>query len=135
RIVIAEVEQHAAEASVAEAQARESELAAQLAGDEATLAETRTNHAGRSSRASSVREEMAGLNADVERLRSFMQQSETNLGDLLQRIANARSQIASLESEAAEQQQLLDEKTHALEAARGDRSRLREVSDQIERER
>ena len=135
RIVIAEVEQQAAEASVAEAQARESELAAQLAGDEATLAETRTNHAGRASRASSVREEMAGLNADVERLRSFMQQSETNLGDLLQRIANARSQIASLESEAAEQQQLLDEKTHALEAARGDRSRLREVSDQIERER
>ncbi|HEY3056641.1 MAG TPA: chromosome segregation protein SMC [Thermoanaerobaculia bacterium] len=135
RIVIAESEQHLAGASVADAQARESELAAQLASDEATLAETRTSHAGRATRASAVREEMAGLTADIERLRSFMQQSETNLGDLIQRIENARAQIAALEAEAAEQHQLLDEKTVALEAARGDRNRLREVSDQIERER
>jgi chromosome segregation protein len=135
RIVIAQSEQHAAEGAVGEAQARESELAAQLGGDEATLAETRTNHAGRAARASAVREEMAGLTADVERLRSFMQQSQTNLGDLMQRIENARAQIASLEAEAAEQQQLLDEKTAALHAARGDRNHLREVSDQIESER
>jgi chromosome segregation protein len=135
RIVIAQSEQRAAEWSVSETQARESELAAQLASDEATLAETRTNHAGRAARASAVREEMAGLTADIERLRSFLQQSETNLGDLIQRIENARAQIASLEAEAAEQQQLLDEKTAALDAARVDRNRLREVSDQIERER
>jgi chromosome segregation protein len=135
RIVIAEVEQHAADGAVADAQARESELAAQLGSDEAALAETRANHATRSSRASAVREEMAGLIADVERLRSFMQQSETNLGDLLQRIENARTQTAALEAEAAEQQRLLDEKTHALESARADRNRLRESSDQIERDR
>ncbi|HEX9162411.1 MAG TPA: chromosome segregation protein SMC [Thermoanaerobaculia bacterium] len=135
RIVIAEAEQHTAEAAVGESQARESELAAQLGSDEAALAETRTTHTTRATRASAVREEMAGLSADVERLRSFMQQSEINLGDLMQRIENARAQIASLESEAAEQQQLLDEKTQALDAARAERNRLREVSDQIERAR
>ena len=135
RIVIAESEQRAAEGAVVEAQSRESELAAQLAGDEAALAATRTTHAERASRASAVREEMAGLSADVERLRSFMQQSETNLGDLTQRIENARTQIASLELEAAEQQQLLDEKTQMLDAARGERNRLRDVSDQVERDR
>ena len=135
RIVIAETEQHAADAAVAEAQARESELAAQLGSDEAALAETRTRHAGRTSRASAVREEMAGLTADVERLRSFMQQSETNLADLTQRIGNVGAQIASLEAEATEQQQLLDEKTASLEAARAERNRRREVSDQTERHR
>jgi chromosome segregation protein len=135
RTVIAETEQHAADTVVAEAQARESELAAQLGSDEASLAETRTRHAGRASRASAVREEMAGLTAHVERLRSFMQQSETNLTDLTQRIENAGAQIASLEAEATEQQQLLDEKTASLEAARAERNRLREVSDQTERDR
>ncbi|MDQ2766795.1 MAG: AAA family ATPase, partial [Gemmatimonadota bacterium] len=135
RIVIAESEQRAADGAVGEAQLRESELAAQLASDEAALADTRTTHAERAARASAVREEMAGLSADVERLRSFMQQSEINLGDLTQRIENARTQIASLELEAAEQQQLLDEKTQMLDAARAERNRLREVSDQVERDR
>ncbi|HSP13317.1 MAG TPA: chromosome segregation protein SMC [Thermoanaerobaculia bacterium] len=135
RIVVAETEQRAADESVAEAQGRESELAAQLGSDEAALAETRTTHAGRASRASAVREEMAHLTADVERLRSFLQQSETNLGDLIQRIEGGRAQTASLEAEAAEQQQLLDEKALALEAARDERNRVREVSDQIEHQR
>ncbi len=135
RIVIAEAEQQTAEAAVAEAQSRESDLSAKLASDETGLSETRGSHADRAARASAVREEMAGLTADVERLRSFMQQSETNLGDLMQRIENARTHIASLEAEAAEQQQLLDEKSAALEAARGERNRLREVSDQVEHDR
>ncbi len=135
RIVVAESEQHTAEGAVAEAQSREGELAAQLGTDEAALTETRTSHSGRAARASAVREEMAGLTADVERLRSFLEQSELNLGDLVQRIGNARAQIASLEAEAAEQQQLLDEKSAALDAARGERNRLREVSDQVERDR
>jgi chromosome segregation protein len=135
RIVVAETEQRAANEAVGEAQARESELAAQLGSDEAALAETRTTHAGRAQRASGVREEMAHLTADVERLRSFLQQSETNLGDLMQRIENGRGQIASLQEEAAEQQQLLDEKAVALETARAERNRVREVSDQIEHQR
>jgi chromosome segregation protein len=135
RIVASQQEQSAAGSAVSEAQARESELAAQLAADEAELAETRTSHAERASRASAVREEMAGLTADVERLRSFLQQSETNLGDLVQRIEAARAQIASLETEATEQQALLDEKSQALEAARAERNRLREVADHFELER
>jgi chromosome segregation protein len=135
RIVVAETEEESAGTAVADAQARESELAAQLGMDEAELADTRTTHMARASRASSVREEMAGLTADVERLRSFLQQSETNLGDLMQRIGNGRAQIASLEREAAEQQALLDEKTQAFDAARAERNRLREVADQFERER
>src|SRR5256885_1119857 len=115
RIVAAEGEQHAADEGVAAAQGGESELAAQLANDEAALAENRTALTAASSRASRVREEMASLTGEVERLRSFLQQSELNLGDLGQRIAVGRSQVESLETEATEQQSLLDEKTRALD--------------------
>ncbi len=135
RIIAAQGEQATAGGVVSDAQGHESELAAQLGADEAALAETRTNHAAKASRASTVREEMAGLTADVERLRSFLQQSEANLGDLVQRTESARSQIAALEAEATEQQTLLDEKTEALEAARAERNRLREAADHLEQER
>jgi chromosome segregation protein len=135
RIVVATEEQAAAEAASADSQAREAELAAQLGSDEAELAETRTHHAGRASHASHVREEMAGLSADVERLRSFLQQSETNLGDLVQRIESAGSQIAALEQDATDQQSSLDEKAQQLEAARAERNRLREIAEQLERDR
>jgi len=135
RIVLAQIEQGAAELSVTDAQAREAELAAKLGTDEAELAATRTQHAQRSSRASAVREEMAHLTADVERLRSFLAQSETNLSDLAQRIENAGVQVASLEGEATEQQELLTERTQSLEVARAERNRLREIADQLERDR
>src|SRR5215212_937170 len=135
RIVAAQIEEEAANAGLADAQARESELAAQLGTDEAELAETRTVHIDRSHRASRVREEMAGLSGEVERLRSFLQQSETNLGDLLQRIENGRTQIATFETEATEQQAALDEKTQQLESARAERNRFREIADQVERDR
>src|SRR5437868_8497037 len=135
RIVAAQAEQEAAEQGVAAAQAMESELSAQLATDEAELAENRTLLSERAARASSLREEMASLSGDVERLRSFLQQSETNLGDLVQRIDSAGAQIASLEQEASEQQALLDEKSQALDAARNERNRLREIADQLERDR
>jgi len=135
RIVAAEAEQAAADDGVAASQASESELAAQLGSDEAELAENRTALTGNSSRASHVREEMASLSGDVERLRSFMEQSETNLGDLVQRSGNAQAQIAQLESEGAEQQALLDERSQALEAARGERNRLREIAEQTENDR
>jgi chromosome segregation protein len=135
RIVAAQAEQSAADDGVAASQASESELAAQLGSDEAELAENRTALTGKSSRASHVREEMASLSGDVERLRSFMEQSETNLGDLVQRSGNAQAQIAQLESEGAEQQALLDERSQALEAARGERNRLREIAEQAENDR
>ena len=135
RIIAAEAEQATAQTAVAGAQNRESELAAQLGTDEAELAETRTAHIGKASRASAVREEMAGLNAEVERLRSFLEQSEINLSDLIQRIETGTAQIASLEAEAAEQQAVFEEKTQALEAARTERNRLRDVADQFERDR
>src|SRR5436305_6591511 len=135
RIVAAEAEQREADEGVAAAQAGESELAAQLANDEAALAENRVALTAAASRASHVREEMASLSGEVERLRSFLQQSELNLGDLTQRIAVGRSQVGSLESEATEQQALLDEKTHALEAAREQRNRLRAIAEQVEHER
>ncbi|HET7706030.1 MAG TPA: chromosome segregation protein SMC [Thermoanaerobaculia bacterium] len=135
KIIAAEAEQSAAQAAVADAQARESELAAQLGTDEAELAETRTTHAAKATRASAVREEMAGLNAEVERLRSFLEQSEVNLSDLVQRIETGRTQIASLEAEAAEQQTVFEEKSQSLESARAERNRLREVADQRERDR
>jgi chromosome segregation protein len=135
RVVSARAEQEAAEAAVVDAQNRESELAAQLGTDEAALAESRTLLTGRSSTASSVREEMAHLSADVERLRSFLQQSETNLTDLMQRIENGRGQIGTLDTEGADQQALLDEKYQQLELARAERNRVRDVADQFERDR
>ncbi len=135
RIVAARAEQQAADDAVAGAQARESELAAQLGTDEAELAENRALHATRATQASRMREEMASLSGEVERLRSFLQQSETNLGDLVQRIESARTQISRLEAEAAEQQALLDEKSQALDAARAERNHLREIADAAERER
>ena len=104
RIAVARLEEHLATELVTEAQNRESELAAQLGTNEAELAEARTHHAQRSTRASAVREEMAALSANVERLRSFLQSSETNLGDLVQRIESARGQIATLDTEGTEQQ-------------------------------
>jgi chromosome segregation protein len=135
RILAAQIEEEVANAGLADAQVRESEIAAQLGADEAELAETRTIHTDRSHRASKVREEIAGLTGEVERLRSFLQQSETNLSDLMQRIDGARGQIATLEDEGSEQQAALDEKTHQLESARAERNRVREIADQVERER
>jgi chromosome segregation protein len=135
RILAAQIEEETANTGLSDAQARESELAAQLGSDEAELAETRTVFTDRSHRASKIREEIAGLSGEVERLRSFLQQSETNLGDLLQRIENGRAQIATFEVEATEQQSALDEKTQQLETARAERNRFREIGDQVERER
>jgi chromosome segregation protein len=135
RIVVAQLEEGAANESFFAAQTHESELAAQLAAAEAELAETRTTHTDRVHRASKVREEIAGLSGEVERLRSFLQQSETNLGDLMQRIDAARAQTSTLEQEGSEQQAALDEKTQQLDAARSERNRLREIADQIEHDR
>src|SRR5438270_9457723 len=135
RIVAAQAEQKAASDAVASAQASESKLAAQLANDEAALAENRTSLATQSSRASSVREEIASVTGDVERLRSFLQQSESALTDLRGRIDGARAQAAEIEVEAAAQQADLDSKTTALAHARAERNRLREIADQVERER
>ena len=135
RIVAAQAEQRASNDAVAAAQAVESELAAQLATDEAALAENRTLLTTQSSRASSVREEIASVTGDVERLRSFLRQSESTLGDLRGRIDVARAQFAEIEIEAGDQQLQLDQKTSALESARAERNRLREIADQLERER
>jgi chromosome segregation protein len=135
RIVLAQDEQAAAMLAVSEAQTREADLQRDQSQHDFELTETRTLHNTRAARASNVREEIAGLTAEVERLRSFLQQSETNLADLLTRIETSKSQISSIESEAAEQQALLDEKTQQLEAARAERNRLRDVADQLERDR
>jgi chromosome segregation protein len=135
RIVLAQEEQAAAEAAVTEAQTREADLQKELAEHDFALTETRTMHGAHATRASQVREEIAHLTSDVERLRSFLQQSEANVADLTSRIESAQTQITTLESEAAEQQALLDEKSQQLDAARAERNRLREVADQLERDR
>ena len=135
RIVLAQTEQQAAEHGVAASQASESELAAQLATDEAALAENRTLLTNRASRASAAREEIATVTGDVERLRSFLQQSESALTDLRNRIEIARGQTSHIGDEANEQQAQLEEKTQALENARTERNRLREIAERLERER
>src|SRR5438876_4804106 len=113
RIVAAQAEQRASNDAVAAAQAVESELAAQLATDEAALAENRTLLTTQSSRASSVREEIASVTGDVERFRSFLQQSESALTDLRARIDAVRAPVAEIEIEAAGQQTHPDSKSGA----------------------
>ncbi|HEX3109332.1 MAG TPA: AAA family ATPase, partial [Thermoanaerobaculia bacterium] len=135
RILLAQDEQAAATLAVTEAQTREADLQRDQSQHEFELTETRSLHNTRAARASNVREEIAGLTSEVERLRSFLQQSETNLADLLTRIDTSKTQIGAIETEAAEQQALLDEKTQQLEAARAERNRLRDVADQLERDR
>jgi chromosome segregation protein len=135
RIVLAQAEQGAAGDGAAAAQASESELAAQLGTDEAALAENRTLLTNRAGRASSAREEIAAVTGDVERLRSFLQQSESSLGDLRNRVEIAMAQTANITNEADEQKTLLDEKAAALDSARAERNRLHEIADQFERER
>jgi chromosome segregation protein len=135
RIVAAEAEQQLARDGVEVAQKSESEQAMLATSEESALSESRSLHAARATRASSIREEIATLTGEVERLRGFLQQSEASLADLAQRSETSRAQIAELEQEAGEQQAQLDEKTGALEAARFERNRLREISDQAERDR
>lgn len=135
RIATARTEQESSTEGVTTAQNLESEAAALLAQDEAAFAETRRFLTERSQYASSLREELAKLGSESERLRSFLAQSETTLGDLEQRLESSQGQIASLEAEGSEQQTLLDEKTQSLEEAIRERNRLRAVADELEASR
>src|SRR5260221_2247900 len=135
RILAAQTEQVAAELNVITAETTEKYASSNLTNDEASLSENRVLLTGRLARASKLREEMATLAGEVERLRSFVEQSETNLADLTQRTETSSGQIGELEREGAEQQALLDEKTQQLDAARAERNHLREIADGAERER
>src|SRR5438105_2246314 len=128
RLVAAQSEQKTAEEGVSGAQANERTLAERLAHAEGTLDEHRSRLAARTMRAANVREEMAALNGEVERLRSFLQQSEASLADLRTRIEIARGQTTNIGNEAAEQQTRFDEKTVDVENARAERNRLREIA-------
>ena len=135
RIVAAEAELEASRGGVAVAQKAESEQAMQASEGEAILAESRSSLAARTARASSIREEVATLSGEVERLRGFLQQSEASLADLAHRSEVSRAQVAELEGEASAQQAQLDEKAAALETARAERNRLREIADEVEQQR
>lgn len=135
KVILARAEQDAAGQALAGGQGAESEAAATLAREEAALAETRTVLAGRASRLSAIRDDGGRMNAESERLRTFLEQSETNLGDLLLRAETGRGQISELNTEASEQQAVLEEKRRTLEAASLERNRLREVADELERNR
>ena len=135
RVVAGQAELATAEAALAEAQNVEGESSALLGREEAELAETRRTLTDRSAAASALREEITRTSSEVDRLRSFLAQSEETLADLVARAEGSSEQIRSLEGEALEQQQLLEEKTEALRAAVERRNQLREVSDEMERER
>ncbi|HUF17488.1 MAG TPA: chromosome segregation protein SMC [Thermoanaerobaculia bacterium] len=135
RVLIARTEQEASTAAVDQAVNAEGEAAARLGSDEASLAETRTILSGKAAEASSIREEVARLGSEADRLRSFLEQSETNLADLVLRLEASRTQVGELQSEGEEQELLLQEKTTALEQAASERNRLREVAEDLERTR
>ncbi len=135
RVLAGRLELEAAEAGIAEAQNVESESTAVLGREEAELAETRRTLTERAAAASALREEITRTSSEVDRLRSFLEQSETTLSDLIERAEGATGQIRSLEGEAVEQQQALEQRTEALRLAVEQRNQLREVSDEMERER
>src|SRR5437773_5641096 len=126
RLVAAETEQRSADEGVSNAHATERREAEQLNEDEVSLSENRMLLSTRTTFASNVREEMAALNGEVERLRSFLQQSQIQTADLMQRIESGHAQVAQVLGESAEQQTLLDQQAGALETARAERNRLRE---------
>ena len=135
RVALVRGEQEESERNVSSAQALEGVSTATLGREEADLAQSRTELTEKSAAASTLREEIARLGSDAERLRSFLAQSEDNLRELVQRSASASSQVGEIETEAAEQQSLLDEKSRTLELATAERNRLREVADDLERAR
>ena len=135
KAVLARSEQEESERLVEAAIALEGEAAALLATQEAELADTRATHTEQSSRASRVREEVTRLGSESERLRSFLEQSENTLGDLLSRLDISRTQIAELESEGSEQRKQLIEKTADLDQATEQRNHLRGLADELERTR
>ena len=135
RVVVARTEQEASTDAVTLSVDAESEAAALLGSNEAALAETRNSLSSKSAEASAIREEVARLGSEADRLRSFLEQSETNLAELIQRLDLSASQVSELESEGQQQELLLTERTSALEAAMGERNRLRDVAEDLERTR
>jgi chromosome segregation protein len=124
-----------AAAAMEKAQEREGEASATLGRAEAELAERRRYLVDRSALANSLRMEIGRMNAESERVRTFMEESEKNLSELVERAATARRQIDELEVESRQQQELLDEKSRDFDAARAEKNARREESDRRERTR
>ncbi|HSG63569.1 MAG TPA: hypothetical protein VLD39_01145, partial [Gammaproteobacteria bacterium] len=135
KILLAKIELEASEKGVVEAENFESETSAKLGRDEASLAETRTRFNERSGEASTLREDMARLGSEAERLRAFLAQSESNLTDLIQRAESARGQMAQIDAEAEEHQTVFQEKQQALADAQSQRDARRAEADEAERRR
>ena len=135
RIIEAKKAVETAQGALEQAQQREAEASATLAREEAELAERRRYLTDRANLASSLRDEIGRMNAESERVRTFLEESEKNLGELIQRAETARTQIAELEKELAEQRALLEEKSVDLEAARAEKNAASDESSLRERDR
>jgi len=132
RIVASKHETEASTADFEGAKIRESEAADALRGAETALGERRQQLSRATNAATTIRDEISRLNAETERVRTFLEESEKSLADLVQRIGTSRTQAGEIDVELAEQQRLLDEKTRELEAATEERNRLRERADAFE---
>ena len=132
RIAAAKQEAIASEAGWEEAKQHESEASAKLQLEEAQLAEKRHQLSRASMTAGALRDEIGRLNAEVERVRTFLEESEKSLADLIERIDTSGSQVEEIGREISDQQRLLDEKSGELEAATLERNRLRELADDLE---
>ncbi len=135
KVLLAKAELEASEQGVVAAENLESEASAKLGRDEASLAETRTRFNQRSTEASTLREEMARLGSEAERLRAFLAQSESNLTDLMQRAENARGQMTQIDADTEEHQNVFQEKQEALAQAQSDRDKRRAAADESEQRR
>jgi chromosome segregation protein len=135
RLRAAREEMQQSETGVTAAQESERAASTALGQDEADLIEHRRALTEKTALASSVRETVARLEADVERIRAYLTQGENTVVDLIGRDETARNQVTALETEANEQQTLLDEKSLELQAAMAERDRLRGIADHLERVR
>jgi len=135
KAMLARMEEESSRALLETATEAEKQAASTLAGEESGLSETRALLSDKAEKASSIREEVTRLGAETDRLRSFIEQSDVNLVELLERLDLSRDQIGGLQSEAAEQQKLLQARSASLQRAHAEKNRLREAADSLESSR
>ncbi|HUO83551.1 MAG TPA: chromosome segregation protein SMC, partial [Thermoanaerobaculia bacterium] len=132
RIRQARAEASSSEESVTQAREQESRSAAELAREESGLTERRQQLNERSAAANVLRDEIGRLHAETERVRTFLEQSEQALEELVERGGAASLQLSENQQELTSQQALLDEKTLELETAHAERDQRKEASDELE---
>src|SRR5207253_1385102 len=117
RIVLAQIEQEAAELAVTDAQSREAEIAAQLGTDEAELADTRESLMRTIAKISEARNQVHQIEIAVEKCEFYL----TKLGETARKAAESRdgalAQMYDTEQRVRDAEQALVEAQHTARDA------------------